>query len=204
MVEMVENDSRMKLVTHLKMHGPSTILQLRETLGLSENAIRHHLHALDEEGFLEVSSAPNERGRPGKLYSLHESADRVFPQMADELLKLALLSVSELGVKQQVLQLMVDQLSQEFKGSALDPEGRVHELAEKFDYGGMLTRTTEHPAAWEMQAFHCHFRKLSQEFPDMCEIPRRVIEGVTGLPCERPVCQRTGERSCVFLISKTL
>lgn len=70
------------------------------------------------------------------------------------------------------------------------------------DYGDMLGTLEETPAGWELKAHNCLYYATGQRFEQVCNLPPKVITRATGLPAERPFCQRDGKRACHFLIFK--
>jgi predicted ArsR family transcriptional regulator len=67
----------------LRRAGDATVEQIAEDLGISVSAVRQHLTALSERGFVATSDEPREnssRGRPPHRYHATELADVLFPR----------------------------------------------------------------------------------------------------------------------------
>jgi predicted ArsR family transcriptional regulator len=206
MVIMVKMDSRQRLLDHLKRRGASRLDELTAALSLSENAVRHHLHTLELQGFLKTTREHTGVGRPANVYSLTESAENLFPKQYQELLELVLAEIQELGVLQKVISGLTARMTaqlQDQKTSNLNmatPEARVNQLVKQLDFGGILSELETTNAGWELKAFNCRYRDTGFQYEMVCDILPQVIEQVTGLHSFRSVCQRDGSRACHFAI----
>lgn len=67
----------------------------------------------------------------------------------------------------------------------------------------MLSELKKSESGWELLAYNCVYREAGIRFKEVCDLLPRVIAQVTGLPAERPICQRDGARACTFTVSRT-
>ncbi|MBV8878933.1 MAG: winged helix DNA-binding domain-containing protein, partial [Planctomycetaceae bacterium] len=79
MKEFSEAD-RPALLDLLKIHGPVNVPTLATLRGVSLNAVRQQLAALQREHLVEVRVEKRKVGRPTHLYALSEKAEALFPQ----------------------------------------------------------------------------------------------------------------------------
>ena len=70
---------RIKILGRLKRFGPQGADSLARALGVTAMAVRQHLYAMAEEGFVAFVEEPQARGRPVKLWCATERADPLFP-----------------------------------------------------------------------------------------------------------------------------
>src|SRR5262245_12745620 len=75
------------VLDHLKRNGPSDAAQIGAALGVTAMAVRQHLYALEDDGFVSFTTVSSEgtRGRPAKLWRIEESAQTIFPDAHAEL-----------------------------------------------------------------------------------------------------------------------
>lgn len=194
-----------QLMEYLKQHGPSTIKELMVHLNLSETAIRHQLNSLEKSGWLAQEQRRLGKGRPATVYSLTRASEGLFPKRYPELLDAVLSQAEAEGIIGQLLEGVAESMARELrrKLEGLEGQAKLGALLEYMDYGDMLGTLEETPTGWELKAHNCLYYATGQRFEQVCDLPPRVISRATGLPAERPFCQRDGERACHFLIAKT-
>ncbi|MBO1436062.1 helix-turn-helix transcriptional regulator [Meiothermus sp. CFH 77666] len=191
------------LMEYLKQHGPSTIKELKAHLGLSETAVRHQLHSLEKSGWLEREERREGRGRPTTVYRLTQASEGLFPKRYPELLDAVLAEAEREQVLERLLEGVAESMAAELrrKLEGLEGPAKLRALLTYMDYGDMLGTLEETPAGWELKAYNCLYYATGQRFESVCNLPPRVITKATGLPAERPFCQRDGHRACHFFIA---
>lgn len=200
-------ETRRNLLEHLKRHGSSSLDELCAALKLSENAVRYHLDALKHQGFLEVSLSHQGVGRPAKRYALSQTAESLFPKQYQELLELILTELQQRGMLESVVTGLIERMITQLQiahapSNKLSDDTRVKALIQKLDFGGILSQFQTTESGWELQAFNCRYQDTGFKFEAVCDILPAVIERVTGLHAERPMCQRDGAQACHFAISR--
>jgi predicted ArsR family transcriptional regulator len=201
MVKMVESDSRTELISHLKRKGHSTVKELTQQLKLSENAVRHRLSSLERQGFVNVGQRRSEKGRPAQVYALTEAAEGLFPKQYRELLELLLLEAQTQGVLNSLMNGVARRLGAQLQAALEGRQGRdrLEMLRDLLDIGHMLQlERTE--AGYELRAFNCLYKTAGSKFEAVCDLIPNIIGLATGNDTNRPVCQRDGQRACVFSI----
>ncbi|MFC4637688.1 helix-turn-helix transcriptional regulator [Deinococcus hohokamensis] len=199
-------EPRQHLIEHLKRKGPTSIRELMEAVHLSENAVRHHLHALEREGYVCRDSLAHAEGagRPPVLYALTEKAEHLFPKHYAELLALVLAEADHQAVLQPLLDSLVRRLAAQIQPAVahLDPAARLQITAAQLHLGGNLSELKATPGGWEFRAYNCPYLKAGQQFEAICDMVPQVIALATGLPAERPACQRDGFPACQLTIGR--
>ncbi len=193
------------LMEYLKQHGPSTIKELMAHLGLSETAIRHQLNSLEKSGWLARQQRREGKGRPATVYMLTQASEGLFPKRYPELLDAVLAEAEREGMIERLLEGVAEGMARELrrKLEGLEGPAKLEALLTYMDYGDMLGTLEETPAGWELRAHNCLYYATGQRFVQVCNLPPRVISRATGLPAERPFCQRDGRRACHFLIARS-
>jgi predicted ArsR family transcriptional regulator len=197
-------ETRLRLLQHLKKHGPCSVQDLKSALEISENAVRHHLSGLERPGFVEVTLERSGVGRPAKRYGLSLAAEGLFPKRYQELLELVLQEAEARDQLEEVLDgvvaRMAAQVAPELEG--LTGEDRLQGLAHMLDFGNMLADMEATQGGWELRAYNCSYRDTGFKFEAVCNLMPRVITRLTGLPAERLACQRDSERACHFTVGR--
>lgn len=194
-----------KLLEYLKQNGPSSIKTLMKQLGLSETAVRHQLNGLERSGWLTRQTQRQGKGRPATVYALTHASEGLFPKRYPELLDAVLCEAANEGIIETLLEGVAKGMGQELrtKLEGLQGPAMLGALLEYMDYGDMLGQLEETPAGWELKAYNCLYYATGQKFEQVCNLPAKVINKATGLPAERPFCQRDGAKACHFVISKS-
>ena len=197
-------ETRQAMLEHLKRYAPCSIRDFTGALGVSENAVRHHLAHFEIEGLVESARARDGVGRPAKVYTLTRKAEGMFPKRYQELLELVLEEASGQGTLEPLLEGVAQNLARGLVAGLDETRGedRLHALIERLDYGGMLGTLNAHEAGWELRAYNCFFYDVGCKFEAVCDLMPRVLTLATGLESERPVCQRDGRRACSFVLTK--
>jgi predicted ArsR family transcriptional regulator len=101
----VRRSTRLDILHLLRDHEASVETLSRE-LGVTPNAVRQHLAALEADGLLRAVARPSRHGRPHFVYSLTESAAELFPGRYEELCALILNEVMEMDGQAKVEELL--------------------------------------------------------------------------------------------------
>ena len=84
-----ERSTRNRVARSILDHGPSTVADLAERLGLTQAAVRRHLDALVGEQVVEAREkrvyGARTRGRPAKVFALTDCGRDAFDQSYDSL-----------------------------------------------------------------------------------------------------------------------
>jgi predicted ArsR family transcriptional regulator len=199
-------DSQQRLIEHLKINGPNSINELITALGLSRNAIKHHLAYLEKHAWLETNTRARDKtgtsGRPAVEYALNSTSEHLFPKRYPELLEAILSEAQAEGILKRLLSRVADGMVKELEPhlGKLRGRARLLKLLEQIDYGEMLPELEAINNGWELRAHNCVYRATGMKFEPVCDLLPHVIEGATGWSAERPTCQRDGARACHFVV----
>lgn len=192
--------TRDDLLRHLKIAGPSTVQDLAEALGVSANAVRHHVAQLRGEGFVEQTLRRQGVGRPAQLYALTRAAEGAFPKRYPDLLEAVLERAQARALLDELLSDVASSLAERIRPDleGLPAPERLERLMEHLDYGEMLGQLRETPGGWEFHAYNCVYRATGERFEGVCELLPAVVKRAAGTEAERVRCQRDGHRTCYF------
>jgi len=195
-------DTQKQLIDYLKQHGPSTVKELTQVLSVSENAVRHHLNALERGGWLCQERQAGKVGRPAVRYGLTVASEGLFPKRYPELLDAVLSQAEAEGLIERLLEGVAERMACELRAKleGLEGEAKLAALLALLDYGDMLGVLEKTETGWELRAYNCLYYATGQKFVQVCDLPPKVIAKATGLESGRPFCQRDGQRACHFLI----
>src|SRR5438552_15456548 len=97
---------RAEILLALKRTQPLTAKQLAHQLGVSVNAIRHHLKELEAESLIAYGREQRGLGAPTFAYRLSAEGEALFPRAYEETLTHVLDRVAEKGGRQAAVELL--------------------------------------------------------------------------------------------------
>lgn len=201
--------TRQAILDMLKLDGPSEAADLAAKQGVSTMAVRQHLYALQEEGFVHYSESPRPVGRPAKLWALTEAADRFFPDAHAELTA-GLLDAMRAAFGEEGLQkLIAERTAQQIRGYAervdrkVSIKAKLKELAALRDAEGYMAAVEEKPdGSLLLIENHCPICVAAQACSRLCDGELTVFQAVLGphVTVERADHLLAGARRCAYRV----
>lgn len=193
------SSTRGRIVLHL-MESRHTVNELAERLGLTDNAVRTHLVALERDGYIRQSGERRSGGRPAYIYEVTAAADDLFPKAYEEGLGQLVRALSGEVERDDLRGLLADagRAAVEPAGAG-DLEGRVERALEVLEDHGAIPRAEREEEGGDVvvRSACCVLSGLVEEQRACCHFVRGMLEGVLGTGAE--VCCEFGERpSCCF------
>src|SRR6266702_1420565 len=99
---------RGEVLLELKRAQPRTAKQLADTLGVSPNAVRHHLKELEAESLIAYGREQRGVGAPTFAYRLSAAGEALFPRAYEATLTELLERVAGKGGRQAAVELFED------------------------------------------------------------------------------------------------
>lgn len=207
------------VATRLLEDGPSTASALADALSLTGTAIRRHLDALIEDGFVEASElapygpaaveGPRGRGRPAKVFTLTPAGRAVFGRHQDSLGLNALRYISDTygtaAVKEFATTLVSDFAQRhQYINEVESIEGRALALVDALNTDGFAASVTPGLGVTTQICQHnCPMGDVASEFPIMCEVETEMFSALTGVHVTRLATIANGDAVCTTLVPLT-
>ncbi len=186
-------------VAALLRRGVATVEELARELGLTDNAVRSHLAALERDGLVAQSGVRRGAGKPAYTYALTPDAERLFPKAYGALLSLMLDVLSERlppDTLEDVLRDMGHRLALGHAQSTGDLRARVDGgVALLGDLGG-LAEVEEQDGGYVIVGCSCPLAAAVKGHPETCLLAETLLGEVIGAPV-RQTCDTEGLR-CRF------
>ena len=182
-----------------------TVEDLGRALGISRNAVRQHLAALERDGMVARGRTQPTGGRPEQVYQITPNGQERFPRQyswfAEMLMKALEAQVGRDGAAEQL-----DDMGRN-TGEGLrsrfcapdDPEARLSEIAGHMAELGYEARAN--PKAFEIEAQNCVFHQLAVKYPEVCRFDLGLLEAASGQAVEHRACMARGDAKCCFKFS---
>jgi predicted ArsR family transcriptional regulator len=203
----------------LNAETPLSALQVAQHFGLHVNAARMHLDKLVKGGLLRVIRRRDSRGgRPAHLYYENdEDREILLPSRCYKTLAEILLRGTQGRGRQLATALRDEALrsgrEEALRGSSplayLSHKTGIKEVADAWfadaKRRGLKARlNTNDGKAVKMTFLSCPFGTFSKNYPDMvCEIHRRLEEGILSLAGQWNVDSSSRDETCAFVLSSS-
>ncbi len=194
--------TRGQIVTLLR-RASRTVEELAQALGLTDNAVRAHLAALERDGLVHQHGVRRGAGKPAYAYELTPEAERLFPK-------------AYAAVLRQLLDVLAERLAPAELESALRTAGRRIAAGQGAPPGGLRTRLAaavavlnelgglaeveECDGAFVIRGYSCPLAAAVPGHPEVCRLAETLLSEVVGLPVQER-CDRGARPRCQFAVA---
>ena len=195
--------TRARLLELLR-RSASTIADLANEVGVTGNAVRGHMAALQKDGLVrEAGTAPSTGGKPAQLYDLTPEGEEIFPKAYAFVLQELVRKLKERDGREATVDLLqaVGRAAAGSTGEGLeDPGARVAAAADVLRSIGGDVKVSRVEQGWEIRGFGCPLSAVVIREPETCCLARGLVADVTGAEVIEQ-CDRSGGRArCAFRV----
>jgi DeoR family suf operon transcriptional repressor len=175
---------RAEVVMELKRSGTVTAKGIAERLGLSLNAVRHHVKELEAAGLVGYERENRGVGAPAFIYRLTPAGEALFPRRYED----AVGRLLDYVVAREGRAAAVDVLESRYKELALrlrsalaeaSPEERVTIVTRALAEEGYMPEIRSGKASgMQLVEHNCPIQQVAERFPEVCEAEARFLEEV--------------------------
>ncbi|MFE9254475.1 helix-turn-helix transcriptional regulator [Streptomyces sp. NPDC006879] len=215
-----ERSTRNRVARSILDHGPSTVADLAQRLGLTQAAVRRHLDTLVADDVV----APREqrvygartRGRPAKAFALTDCGRDAFDQSYDQLAVEALRWISQAAGggergEAAVAAFARARMEAQTEGyrramEAAEPQGRTQALAKALTADGYAATARSAPgphSGEQLCQHHCPVAHVAEQFPQLCEAETEVFSRLLGTHVQRLATIAHGDGVCTTFIPRS-
>jgi len=204
MLEMLGARQEQLLRLLLKDKAGLTADRLSAELGITRNAVRQHLAALENIGLVKKGVTRASGGRPEQLYVLADKGKECFPRHYDWFAQLLIESVvqeagaDKLGGRLKAMGAQVGQRLRAQHPGLSSRKDKVRILAETLEQLGYNAKTTGGDGADAIEADNCVFHALARNNPAICEFDLALLSTFTDSAVEHQECMAKGGNTCRF------
>jgi predicted ArsR family transcriptional regulator len=211
MSEAVMQDARFfqstrgKIVSALRRRHAASAVDLAAEFGLSTNAVRQQLLALERDGYVAERAVRRGRTKPTLEYSLTAGAEELFPQQYDRMLNAVLREVRE-TLGPEALSTVIDGIGKRAAArvrervSAPDTKGRALEVVSYLREQGVEAEVIQIGGSVELREHNCPYAKTVSEHPEVCSIIHTVLRETVSPESAQVESLATGGDACRFEI----
>jgi DeoR family suf operon transcriptional repressor len=193
------------ILLELKRNGHLTARQLSECLGLSPNAVRHHVKELEAEGVILYRREQRGLGAPTFAYHLSQAGEALFPQRYKEVLTQVLDRVVEQGGRAAVVSALeerFEELSRRLQAELADapPARRIEVVMRSLVEGGFMAEWEERNDEFRLTEHNCAIRAVAERFPEICAAEAKFLQEVLAAAVERETHILSGCTACEYSV----
>lgn len=188
-------------VIDLLLRADRTVQEIAEVIGVSTNAIRGHLAALERDRLVVQSGTRRDTGgKPAAVYSLSPAADELFPKAYATVLEQLLALLDERDGPAQVRDTLAQVGVRAARPAEGTPRERVVAAAKALRSLGGTVEVRREGDHWKIQGFACPLSAITAHDERVCGLAESLVSTTSGGEVVE-VCER-GERSrCGFTIT---
>ncbi|HYC32546.1 MAG TPA: helix-turn-helix domain-containing protein [Gemmatimonadales bacterium] len=191
------------VLVHVKRGRRVTAKSLASTLGVSLNAVRHHLKELEAQGLITYEREHRGVGAPVYLYSLSPAGEALFPRRYEETLTALLDRIVEREGREAAVALLESHVAELARhlGAALEgvpAERRLEVVARVRTEQGYMAQAAASGAGGVLSEHNCALHAVAERFPEICAAEQRLLGEVLGAEVHRREHILSGCPSCEY------
>ena len=196
--------TRGKVVTSLRRRRAASAVDLAAEFGVTPNAIRQHLGALERDGLVEERPVKRGPTKPTYEFSLTAKAQTLFPQRYGKMLDQVLGVIRERGGQSAVDDVFsaIGQKSarrlNERLGRGGDAAARVAGLTNALRESGVDAEFEQRGDTFVVREHNCPYANTVASHPEVCSVIHTVFDEVIGGEHKQVESLATGGSECRF------
>ena len=204
------SSTRDEILYMLKVQKRLTVTEMAKQLGITEMAVRRHLHTLDRDQYVESVLERQAMGRPMNIYQLSQKGEELYPRNYKNMALDLLVDVEELGGKKMVDQIFENRQTRLKKtyeqrlGNKSFAE-KVSELANiQNENGYMVELDKKEDGAYHLKEFNCPISDVAKDFNKACECELQLFRELLDTDyIKAESCLAAGDDYCNYVIKST-
>ena len=196
---------RAAVLIELKRGQRLTAKDIAVKLGISLNAVRHHLKELESASLVEYEREHRGVGAPAFAYRLSASGEALFPRRYESTLTELLDYVvrregraSAVAVLEERYEGMTRRLQHELAGAT--PAERMAAVARLLSDEGYMAEGTAVSDTGTLIEHNCAIQAVAERFPEICAAEARFLEAALGAEVQRREHILSGCSACEYRV----
>jgi DeoR family suf operon transcriptional repressor len=198
-----QRGQRGTVLLQLKRARELTAKELAARLGLSLNAVRHHLKELELEGLVGHQRMHRGVGAPVFVYRLSPAGEGLFPRRYGQALTAMLDHVVEREGREAAVELLESyfgtlarRLRTDLAGAG--PGERLQAVAKALSEEGYMAESTAQAGSGVLVEHNCALPAVAERFPEICAAEARFLAEVLGGRVDRREHILSGCPACEY------
>jgi DeoR family suf operon transcriptional repressor len=194
------------ILVALKRSQPLTARELAARLGVSPNAIRHHLKELEAEHLVVYGREQRGVGAPTFAFRLSEVGEALFPKRYEQALTDMLARVAETQGRSATVAMLEGefaQLTRQVEAAIEDapPAERLTAVTRVLSAAGYMAEWDEREGRFRLAEHNCALRAVAERYPEICAAEEKFLQRVLSASVERRQHIVSGCNTCEYAIT---
>ena len=194
--------TRGKIVASLRQHE-QTVEELAQELGLTDNAVRAHLTALERDGLVTSQDARPGKRKPSMVYGLTPIAEDLFPKAYVPVLR-HLLDVMDEYLSSDTVEALLRKVGQRIAtGSTVpstDMQTRLEQAVATLNELGGCVHLEQQQETTVIRGSSCPLAAIVPGHPEICQLASALLSELLGMPVQEQ-CEQNNQPRCCFMVS---
>jgi predicted ArsR family transcriptional regulator len=190
--------TRERIVFMLR-RGPRTVGELATALGLTGNAVRAHLTALERDQRVESRPLRGGVGKPAQQYRLSAAAEDALSRAYAPVLAELLSALADRVGAEELERIMLDVGKRLASGRVVtsgEPAARAASAATLLEeLGGLIEVEKRDEGVFVLRGFSCPLSQAVERHPKVCRAVEALVSEVAGMSAAE-CCDREGKPRC--------
>lgn len=193
------------ILVEIKRSHRLTARELADRLGVSLNAVRHHLKELEAAALVQYERQHRGVGAPAFAYALTPLAEGLFPRRYEATLTELLNHVVEREGRAgavAVLEARYDALTRRLQGelAGATPAERMAAVARFLSDDGYMAEGIASAHTGTLIEHNCAIQAVAERFPEICAAEARFLAAVLGAEVDRQEHILSGCSACEYRV----
>jgi DeoR family transcriptional regulator, suf operon transcriptional repressor len=189
---------RAVLLVELKRAHRLTAKELAAKLGMSLNAVRHHLKELEAEALIEYERQHRGVGAPAFAYRLSAAGEALFPRRYEATLIEHEGRASAVAVLEARYHTLTRRLQSELAGAT--PAERMAAVAQLLSDEGYMAEGTASSETGTLIEHNCAIQAVAERFPEICAAEAKFLAAALGAEVDRHEHILSGCSACEYRV----
>lgn len=204
------SDAKRAVLDYMKRNGPSEAAAIAAELGVTAMAVRQHLYALEDEGFVSFQASPRDgaRGRPSKLWRVEQPADAFFGDAHADLSVELIANIKDVFGEQGLEKLIAKRTKHQIAeyraalASASSLKEKLKRLARLRTAAGYMAEAKSEGDGFLLVENHCPICRAAAACTGLCRQELEVFRAALGpeAAVERTDHVLAGARRCAYKV----
>jgi len=197
---------RAEILHELKRAQPLAVRELADKLGVTVNAVRHHLKELEAERLVAYGREQRGVGAPTFAYRLTAEGEALFPSRYRETLTEVLDHLTQTVGRESAVRAFetrYEDLTRRLQGelAGVPGERRLEAVARLMSEAGYMAEWSETDGVFRFAEHNCALRAVAEKYPEICAAEEKFLEAALGAVVARRTHIVSGCNACEYAVT---
>lgn len=197
---------RADILHELKRAQPLAVRELADKLGVTVNAVRHHLKGLEAERLVAYGREQRGVGAPTFAYRLTAEGEALFPSRYRETLTEVLDHLTQTVGRESAVRAFetkYEDLTRRLQGelAGVSDERRLEAVARLMSEAGYMAEWSETDGVFRFAEHNCALRAVAEKYPEICAAEEKFLEAALGAVVARRTHIVSGCNACEYAVT---